>query len=696
MLDRSIRMRVSFPAVSRPARRPPASAGRIPRSVVGALMLLSVWELGEQLTDTAVPSLLKVVPYRGICPDIAFICTGLLLVARGRRVDRGWALIGLGSICWGSGDVYWQLKLSAMSSPPVPSWADAGYLAFCPLSFAGILSLVRGRARNAPRTLIADAAAAALTTGALSAALVLEPVMRTASGGALSIATNLAYPLCDLSLLGLLVGATAVGEWRLNRQLLLLGLGVLAFWIADSMYLVAVATNTYSTSQWYNGLWYLTPCLVAWAGWLPAKPQIATVQRGTSRRAIVMLLSFAVAALVVLFVGGYTNVGPVAMGLAAMAVLVVLARLVLTWQENVRLLRDSQREAVTDSLTGLRNRRALAGDLRDRLALATRTHPTTLVLFDLDGFKHYNDSFGHPAGDALLRRLGANLSAYVQGRGGAYRMGGDEFCALIHASDDELGETIRGATAALSESGEGFTVTCSYGCVLLPEEAGDSETALRLADMRMYANKRGGRASASRQSRDVLLRALEERNPTLHAHVRDVAQLAVQTAINLGLSADEVDDVRHAAELHDVGKVAIPDAILDKPGPLDDDEWLFIRRHTVIGERIVTAAPALNGVGALVRSSHENFDGTGYPDQLAGEDIPLGSRIILVCDAFDAMTKDRPYRAAMSEADAVAELRRHGGKQFDPRAVEAFCLALTRLGDLTPATAPTDPVTAWG
>ena len=192
----------------------------------------------------------------------------------------------------------------------------------------------------------------------------------------------------------------------------------------------------------------------------------------------------------------------------------------------------------------------------------------------------------------------------------------------------------------------------------------------------MYAHKRGGRATASRQTRDVLLRALAERNPELGTHRRDVAALAAATAATFSLPPEEIEQIRQAAELHDVGKVAIPDAILDKPSKLDDSEWAFIRRHTLIGERIIAAAPDLRAVATLVRSSHENYDGTGYPDRLAGHDIPLGSRIIIVCDAFDAMTTDRPYHKAVNEQSAIAELRRCAGSQFDPDVVERFCHVL--------------------
>ena len=278
----------------------------------------------------------------------------------------------------------------------------------------------------------------------------------------------------------------------------------------------------------------------------------------------------------------------------------------LTFRENVAMLRTSRDEALTDVLTGLGNRRALARELACLLPDADDARPIVLVLFDLDGFKHYNDTFGHPAGDALLVRLGANLATYLSGRGRAFRMGGDEFCALFEPGDEVADPIIAGAASALTEHGEGFNVTSSYGAIVLPREAQDATEALRIADQRMYAQKNAGRTSATRQSKDVLVRALTERAPDLFGHIEGAADLAEATARRLGMNDDEAECVRHAAELHDVGKVAIPDAILTKPGPLDPHEWEFIRRHTLIGERIVSAAPALGAgraAGALLATS---------------------------------------------------------------------------------------------
>lgn len=243
---------------------------------------------------------------------------------------------------------------------------------------------------------------------------------------------------------------------------------------------------------------------------------------------------------------------------------------------------------------------------------------------------------------------------------------------------------MEGAGRALSEHGEGFAVSCSHGAIVLPSEAVDAPGALRLADQRMYVNKHAGRSSASRQTADALLRALAERDPHVGAQAEAI-ELAVATGQRLGLAAAEVERVRHATELRDIGKVAVPDAILAKPGPLRAEEWTFVRRHTVIGERILSGVSALEGVARLVRSSHERWDGTGYPDRLAGEAIPLGARIVAVADAFAAMTAGRPYRSPRAAAAALAELRDCAGGQFDPAVVEAF-MAVHRGGRSTAST----------
>jgi diguanylate cyclase (GGDEF)-like protein/PAS domain S-box-containing protein len=348
--------------------------------------------------------------------------------------------------------------------------------------------------------------------------------------------------------------------------------------------------------------------------------------------------------------------------------------------EDISDRRQAQKQlahqAYHDSLTGLPNRRKLMEDLDRHLAAATRESPLFLLLFDLDGFKAYNDTFGHPAGDALLSRLGRRLQSAVKGRGVPYRMGGDEFCVLARLRVDGEAPLARAALAALTEQGEGFEVGASYGSVVLPPDGSNASQALRKADQRLYARKGTRRTSPARQATDALLSALGERSQDLGLHLHDVTDLCEIVTGVLDLPEELATPVLQAAALHDVGKVGIPDAILQKPAALDESEWTFIRAHTVIGERILSSAPALAQAAKLVRSTHERFDGKGYPDGLAGTDIPLGARIIAVCDAYDAMTTDRPYRTAMSPEVAISELRRNAGTQFDPRVVDAFLTGL--------------------
>jgi diguanylate cyclase (GGDEF)-like protein len=338
--------------------------------------------------------------------------------------------------------------------------------------------------------------------------------------------------------------------------------------------------------------------------------------------------------------------------------------------------------ASTDALTRLGNRRALIDDLLARFAERDSEEDLVLALFDLDGFKHYNDTFGHPAGDSLLARLGGRLLDAVDGPGTAYRMGGDEFCVLARLPAAEVEPFVERAADALAESGEGFRIESSFGLALLPGEASSPEQALQLADRRMYADK-AGRSSASRQSADVLLEVINERSIDLREHIKHVALQAVATAEKMGVPEHQVAQIGVAAELHDIGKAAIPDTILHKPTALDEDERQFIQNHTVIGERIMLAAPSLAPLAPLVRSSHERFDGGGYPDGIRGSQIPRGAAIIAVCDAFDAMVGGRPYRDPVAVRDAIEELGRCAGSQFDPEVVTAFLDVAS--ADLEPA-----------
>ncbi len=345
----------------------------------------------------------------------------------------------------------------------------------------------------------------------------------------------------------------------------------------------------------------------------------------------------------------------------------VMLRLVLTYRSNVALLTVVRREAVTDALTGLGNRRALLTDLENAVRGPGQT---VLAIFDLDGFKAYNDGFGHPAGDALLQRIGDKLRGAMTGGGRAYRLGGDEFCVLVPGGRERVAPLLAEADEVLHERGEGFLVTASAGAAVVPAEANRVSTALHLADTRMYHAKGRRQVSVQRQAHDVLTRLLREREPELSAHQTGVTRLAVEVGRTLGLGAEQLDLLTRAAELHDIGKIAIPDKILHKRGSLDESDWELMRTHTITGQRILAAAPALEPVAELVRSSHERWDGDGYPDGLESSQIPLGARIIFVCDAYEAMTEQRPYRRSLHPraGDRGAQtLRRNAVRPEDRR-----------------------------
>jgi len=609
---------------------------------------------------------------------------GIVLVSAGLcvwravsvREDRAaWLLLAAGMLSWAAGNVYYILFIVDLEVQPIPSVADALWLGIYPPALAMLVLLIRSRSPRFQWVLWLDGLIAALAVASVSAAFVLQVIIDAPHDGLVQTITNFAYPVGDLLLLALVLEAGALNGWRFERSWAYLAAGFASFAVTDGVFLYQIAHGTYVPSGIVDVGWLIAAVLFAYAAW--QRPDRRRGLDALSWRLLAVPAVFAVVALAVLVYGYVERLSPLVLMLAAGAVAAVIARMVLTFRQNLQMLSASREEALTDALTGLANRRQLMLDLEARLATDDERASFVLVLFDLDGFKPYNDTFGHPAGDELLTRLGRQLSASTVPYGTAYRMGGDEFCVLADTADEHPEPLITQWALALSDEGEGFSVTSSHGWCSLPGEAATPSAALLLADQRMYRNKQRGRPSPGEQSKDVLVATIRQRSRDLDGHGQGVAGLAEAVAVRLGLPDEHVDDICQAARLHDVGKVAIPDAILDKPGPLDDDEWRFIRRHTLIGESIIVAAPALTPVARLVRSTHERYDGGGYPDGLSGNEIPLGARIIAVCDAFDAMVSERPYASRLSAGEALAELARGSGTQFDPGVVDAFMAQAT-------------------
>jgi two-component system, cell cycle response regulator len=634
---------------------------RLP-AVVGAALLAAIWAhallaFGDAGTADFFARWMH---------DAVFVVAGLACVADAiatprRRLPA--AALGTGLLLVAVGDLIYSMAPD-LEAVPVPSLSDPFWLSIYPCMYLALLVITRERVGH---TLVAtrlDGIVSGFAVASLLASVTMSTAIDSTAGAPLAEQlTNLAYPTADLVLLGAVVSAIALAGWQIDRLWVILGGSILASEAANLVYMLG--------SDGQIGI--VADALVATGAMGMASAVITRPRTGVRRsadagRGLFVPVAFGMVALGLLAVSVPLHVNGVAIGLAVTTLALVLTRMLLALKENQALLGASRVEATTDALTGLNNRRKLKTDLALALEDGSRY---ALVLLDLNGFKSYNDSYGHGAGDALLAQLSEALAERLRGVGVAYRMGGDEFCVLVREPGDV--DALSALTAdALSTRGNGFSITAAYGAVVVPDEAHDDKTALVLADTRMYRQKNSGRLPAAHQSAGVLLAVMEERAPGLASHVRTVSDLACATAVELGMAGDDLDALRHAAALHDIGKMAVPESVLEKPGPLSDAEWDLVRRHTLVGERILAAAPALERSAQLVRWSHERVDGGGYPDGLSGDAIPLGSRVILVADAFDAMTSKRSYGTVLSTEEALAELRRCAGAQFDAAVVAAF------------------------
>ena len=365
------------------------------------------------------------------------------------------------------------------------------------------------------------------------------------------------------------------------------------------------------------------------------------------------------------------------------------------YQRSTHKALNAIRLALTDPLTGLGNHRHFHERLQRELTRADESRTLlSLCFLDIDDIKRNNDQFGHPAGDRVLSQVATRLR---QG-GEAFRLGGDEFAVLLPGVDERHAV----ATAQLivariagTELGQAGAITVSAGVATFPQHGRDRDALIRLADGALYWAKEHGKnqvrvahadvadltefrhasAGADRAARfraaASLARAVDQRDAFRGSHSDRVASLCADIAEQLDLPADDVELIRLAGSLHDLGKLAIPEEILRKERELSTAERLLIARHPQIGHRMLESL----GVGPVadwVLHHHERWDGKGYPDGLSGSEIPLGARIVFVADAFDAMTSDSNYRAAMSREDAIAEIERCAGTQFDPAVVNAF------------------------
>jgi diguanylate cyclase (GGDEF)-like protein len=340
---------------------------------------------------------------------------------------------------------------------------------------------------------------------------------------------------------------------------------------------------------------------------------------------------------------------------------------------------DRRREALSrvsraDPLTGCLNRRGFEERLEAELSRAARAgRPLGFVMLDLDRFKEINDTRGHAAGDELLRWAVEVMGEAVRPMDTIGRIGGDEFAVMLPGAGPDDSAVVAGRL----QDALGDRAPASIGIACFPTDGADGDELHRAADAKLYAGKRGRSPQLKLTAKELswattLARAVDERMAVQHEHSWKVAEYCVAIAQRLGWSEPEIELLQMAAILHDVGKVSIPDHVLRKREPLTEKDWVSIRQNPVRGAEMVSRIQGLETIVPWVRHSHENFDGSGYPDALSGDAIPLACRILHVADAFDAMTSGRPYRRPMTVSEAIEELRENAGTQFDPQCVELF------------------------
>lgn len=380
---------------------------------------------------------------------------------------------------------------------------------------------------------------------------------------------------------------------------------------------------------------------------------------------------------------------------------------------QTELLRMGQ-AALSDPLTGLPNHRTMMDQIDSEISQCQRTQQACAIVFvDLDHFKHINDTWGHRAGDTVLREVSRRLQKYIRQGDSVGRYGGEEFVMLLTSTDlqaaRQIAERLRVALASEpcilepeenTQAGSVISLTASIGVAVYKEHGTTREALIEAADRAMYYAKQMGRDQVCLAGEETALTpqvlasmpkghftetvgvkalaavtGIHDGKTSAHAH--RMVQLAEETARELGRSEEEIHLVRLAALFHDIGKIGIPDAILHKPGSLTEEEWIVMRRHPVLGQHILEEVGGIfELLSHIVVAHHERWDGHGYPHGLAQNAIPLGARILTVVDSYDAMTSQRPYRQPLSVAQARAELQRCAGSQYDPQVVEVFLRVL--------------------
>jgi len=644
-------------------------------------------------------------------PGVVAVVLSLMVWRRTSGTQRAvWRLLTAAGMLGLAADVTWGLQdLILGDDVATPSVADGLYLlSYLPVPFAIVRAFGRAPAVRRVRALL-DTSLVTVAVALVGWRVLIAP--QVVDGMDAATATSIAYPLAELLILAVLLSLGFAGHRRIPGSLGLIAFSYLLGSIGNSAFTWLSLQAGYGTGSWPEILWQAQLVLVCLAALAALRPQERDAEVTLLGADLGLGPSLLAAGCTLAFVAADLRSGTVSSATAVLGAAVLAGILLRLWlagrdkdrvaRELDRALHEQERLAVTDGLTELYNRRFFNEVLRLEGERAMRARgPLSVLVVDLDNFKRINDTHGHEAGDAVLRQVARRLTVAMRPSDVLARYGGEEFVVLLPGADaevaQEVAERVRRGIAeqpfALPRRGQGDTqvlrVTASVGGAAHPAHAARPEDLVGVADRALYAAKAAGRnrscmgaisdrdAVADGQAGVVTL--LERVADLIDArqgpdeHSAAVGRWAGVLADALGLTAAQRHRVQLAGRLHDIGKLGVADAILQKPGPLDDAEWGVMRAHTAVGAHLLDGLPELDGVAQVVFDHHERPDGRGYPRALHGSMVSLEVRIVAVCDAWAAMRARRHYGTPLTREDARRELESGRGGQFDAEIVDRF------------------------
>ncbi|WP_433259809.1 diguanylate cyclase [Actinosynnema sp. CS-041913] len=600
-----------------------------------------------------------------------------------------WLLLGLSQVVYSIADCTFYIHHYLLGLTGFPSPADAFYLGHYPLTVAALLLFIGRRTPGRDLQSALDASVLAVVAAMLSWLYLIGPRARLDQPLLVTV-TSVAFPVMDLAMLAVAL-RLVMGTGKRSGSFALLAANLLAILTADTLYVVQQLNGTYHAGNFLDAIWLggnlalgaaaLHPTMAAVAEPTPAREHVL----GPGRIAALCAAALtAPAMLVVQHATGRFRDVPVIAAACAMLFVLVIARL-------AGLVADQRRLAITDGLTGLHTRRFFVAQLPIEVERARRAGGSVAVLIaDVDRFKAINDGHGHPVGDQVLIEIAHRLRRAARAGDVVARYGGEEFALLVPgASPAELAgiahrlrESVAGSPIAATDA-VWIPATVSVGAACYPEHGGDPAEVIAAADRSLYAAKVSGRdravVGAPRPDCDPamvdhLCRVADLVDLRLAAphHSHAVGRWARLLAGELGHDERGIRVAGLAGRLRDIGKIVIPDTVLDKPTALDPDEWRLMRQHPDYGFRLADTIPGFFPVAQTIRQHHERYDGSGYPHGLAGNAIRWEARLVAVCDVWAALLRDRPHRPALTGQEARDVLRSGRGTLFDPDVVDLF------------------------